>query len=87
MKISRKIRSKISERKKTVQLNSNAQASTFSIKYYHKYIFLRLFLVTNVEHVGHGPDKEDKEEFMLFLLFGAFLTSAPLFAKTALKHL
>ena len=85
MKISRKIRSKIFKRKKTVQLNSNAQASTFSIKYYHKYIFLRLFLVTNVEHVGHGPDKEDKEEFMLFLF--AFLTSAPLFAKTALKHL
>ena len=42
--------------------------------------------MTSVEHVGHGPDEE--EELMLFLLlFGAFLASALLFAKTALKHL
>ena len=54
---------------------------------YYKYIFLRLFLVTNVEHVGHGPDKEEELIVLFLLLFGAFLASALLFAKTALKHL
>ena len=56
---------------------------------YYKYIFLRLFLVTNAEHVGHGPDEEEELEFiaLFLLLFGAFLASALLFAKTALKHL
>lgn len=45
--------------------------------------------MTSVEHVGHGPDEEEELEFMtLFvLLVGAFLASALLFAKTALKHL
>ena len=54
---------------------------------YYKYIFLRLFLVTNVEHVGHGPDEEEELVVLFLLLFGAFLASALLFAKTALKHL
>ena len=54
---------------------------------YYKYIFLRLFLVTNAEHVGHGPDKEEELIVLFLLLFGAFLASALLFAKTALKHL
>lgn len=45
--------------------------------------------MTSVEHVGHGPDEEDELEFIVLflLLFGAFLASALLFAKTALKHL
>jgi hypothetical protein len=43
--------------------------------------------VTNVEHVGHGPDKEEELIVLFLLLFGAFLASALLFAKTALKHL
>jgi hypothetical protein len=43
--------------------------------------------VTNAEHVGHGPDKEEELIVLFLLLFGAFLASALLFAKTALKHL
>jgi hypothetical protein len=43
--------------------------------------------VTNVEHVGHGPDEEEELIVLFLLLFGAFLASALLFAKTALKHL
>ena len=51
--------------------------------------FLETLLVTSVEHVGHGPDEEEELEFIVLflLLFGAFLASALLFAKTALKHL